>query len=71
MVESLFRLYFMDGKDVVDKAARMGVSEVPCFILEGRCAVSGAQDTAVYLQAFDSLGAVGAGAEARMSAAKP
>ena len=107
VVESLFRLYFMDGKDVGDKAvlvgaaeeggmdgaaiaarlatdadvervrraadeaARMGVSGVPCFIFEGRYAVSGAQDPAVFLQAFDSLGAVGVGAEAMAPAAVP
>jgi len=86
MVESLFRLYFMDGKDVVgktvligvaeeagmdgaaiaarlsteedvervrraaDEASRMGVSGVPCFIFEGRYAVSGAQDTGCFFR---------------------
>ena len=51
------------------EASRRGVGGVPCFIFEGRYAVSGAQEPAVFLQAFDALGA--AGAEAMAPAATP
>ena len=58
-------------RGAANEASRMGVSGVPCFIFEGRDAVSGAQDPAVFLQAFDSLGTVGVGAEAMAPAATP
>ena len=38
-----------------DEASRMGVTGVPCFIFERRYAVSGAQEPAVFLQAFEAL----------------
>lgn len=36
-------------------ARKMGVSGVPCFILNRKYAVSGAQDPEVFLQAFETL----------------
>lgn len=90
MVESLFRAYFIEGRDIGDRevleeiavtaglpaeaAARrflegdaqreevlaaderarvLGVSGVPCFIIEGKYAVSGAQSPEVFFQIFD------------------
>lgn len=38
-----------------EMARRMGVSGVPCFILNRKYAVSGAQDPDVFLQAFETL----------------
>jgi predicted DsbA family dithiol-disulfide isomerase len=36
----------------IDTANRMGVSGVPCFLIEGRYAVMGAQDTAALAEAI-------------------
>lgn len=89
VVESLFRAYFLDGRDIgdrsvlsdiaaqsgLDRAAvvaylasdrdrarivaeddrvrSLGVTGVPCFIIEDRYAVSGAQSPEVFFQIFD------------------
>lgn len=88
VVETLFRAYFMDGRDIGDNGelaslglscgikedivtylagdtdrARilaedehvrdLGVSGVPCFVIDGRYAVSGAQSPEVFFQIFD------------------
>ncbi len=89
VVESLFRRYFVDGKDIgeidvlaaaaeeagLDEAAaaaylasdegveqtlaetqeahQLGISGVPCFIFDGKYAVSGAQGPEVFSQVFD------------------
>lgn len=91
VVELLFRRYFLEGRDIGDRAvltevaaeagmdaelvARLldegadldlvreedkvardlGIQGVPCFILERKYAVSGAQDPEVFLQVFDRL----------------
>ena len=91
IVERLFKAYFLDGRDIGDRAAlievagdagmdadhvatllerdqgrgrvleecswavQVGVSGVPCFIFDHRFAVSGAQDPAVFRQAFDTI----------------
>lgn len=44
-------------------AARMGVSGVPCFLLEGRYAVMGAQDAAVLADAISQVAAAKAKGE--------
>lgn len=41
------------GEDAM--ARRMGVQGVPCFILNRKYAISGAQDPRVFLQAFDQV----------------
>jgi predicted DsbA family dithiol-disulfide isomerase len=89
VVETLFKAYFMDGREIGDQnvlldvagacgmdrdlvsdlfrkdadrnlvmaeegvARRMGISGVPCFIVDRKYAVSGAQDPSVLLHVFD------------------
>ncbi len=89
VVESLFRGYFVDGKDIGEtdvltsiageagldeaeaaaylaseegveqtleetrEAQQLGISGVPCFIFDGKYAVSGAQGPEVFSQVFD------------------
>lgn len=91
VVEALFRAYFMEGRDIGDRATlaaiageagldaeaaaamladgtgeaevqaeteaayRSGVSGVPCFILDGKYALSGAQPAEVLADAFDRV----------------
>jgi predicted DsbA family dithiol-disulfide isomerase len=56
-----------DDADVVKAeeqvARRMGINGVPCFIVDRKYAVSGAQDPAVLLQVFDLAVREAAGAE--------
>jgi predicted DsbA family dithiol-disulfide isomerase len=56
-----------DDLDVVKAeeqvARRMGINGVPCFIIDRKYAVSGAQDPAVLLQVFDLAVREAAGAE--------
>jgi predicted DsbA family dithiol-disulfide isomerase len=91
VVEGLFRAYFLEGRDIGDRAVlaavaaaagfedkairdylagrddvervanedamarRMGIQGVPCFILNRKYAISGAQEPALFLEAFDRL----------------
>ena len=45
------------GMDVVradeEQVRRLGVSGVPCFVVNGRVALSGAQPPGLFLQAFE------------------
>jgi predicted DsbA family dithiol-disulfide isomerase len=62
VVENLFRAYlrrYLDGDDDVElirardrHARQIGVTGVPCFIINGSYAVSGAQDPEVFSQVF-------------------
>jgi predicted DsbA family dithiol-disulfide isomerase len=47
-------------EDSQREAARLGITGVPFYVLDGRLGVSGAQAPEVFLQAFDQLAAVGA-----------
>ena len=42
---------------MLDHAVRMGVSGVPCFIVESRFAIVGAQDPAVMARALQEIAA--------------
>jgi predicted DsbA family dithiol-disulfide isomerase len=89
MVERLFRAYFLEGRDIGDRATllelatesgleqsasehalddpaidervvaedrgarRLGINAVPCFIIDGQYAVSGAQEPEFFLPIFD------------------
>ena len=89
VVEGLFRAYFLEGRDIGDRAVlaavaaaadfddktirdylagrddvervnnedamarRMGIQGVPCFILNRKYAISGAQEPAVFLEALE------------------
>jgi predicted DsbA family dithiol-disulfide isomerase len=91
VVETLFRAYFLEGRDIGDvealvavaaaagldantvrtylagrddvdrvenedaMARRMGIQGVPCFILNRKYAISGAQEPAVFLEALELL----------------
>lgn len=91
VVEGLFRAYFLEGRDIGDRAVlvaigaaagleetvireylagredvervenedamarRMGIQGVPCFVLNRKYAISGAQDPAVFLEALELL----------------
>lgn len=44
-------------------ARQLGVSGVPCFVLERKYAISGAQEPAAFLQAFEQIAAEAAAAE--------
>ena len=91
VVEALFRAYFLEGRDIGDRAVlaavaavagldektirdylagrddvdrvenedamarRMGIQGVPCFIMNRRYAISGAQEPAVFLEAIEML----------------
>ena len=54
-----------DGAEQVRKeseaASRMGISGVPCFVFEGKYAVSGAQPPDVFERVFELASAAGAG----------
>ena len=57
--ESEARAY-LTGKEGVEEtkaeaweAKRLGISGVPCFVFEGKYAVSGAQEPEVFSQVFD------------------
>ena len=52
-------------------ARRMGIQGVPCFILNRKYAVSGAQDPEVFLRAFAQIAAEGEEAEVPESATEP
>jgi predicted DsbA family dithiol-disulfide isomerase len=59
--EKTLRTY-LTGRDDVDRvenedamARRMGIQGVPCFILNRKYAISGAQEPAVFLEAIDML----------------
>jgi len=74
-LEALFRAYFMDGRNIGDRAEaadylagdtdaeavlgedalarRAGINGVPCFIFNGRFALSGAQEPEAFFQLFD------------------
>jgi len=105
VVEGLFRAYFLEGRDIGDRAVlaaiaaaadfndqkirdylagsddvervnnedamarRMGIQGVPCFILNRKYAISGAQEPAVFLEALDMLKREAAGET--VSAAAP
>ena len=65
---------FLDGSDGVEEikkeseaASRSGISGVPCFIFEGRYAVSGAQTPDVFERVFE----LAAAADSETSAASP
>ncbi len=65
---------YLDGSDGVDEikkeseaASRAGISGVPCFIFEGRYAVSGAQPPDVFERVFE----LAAAADSETSAASP
>lgn len=47
----------------INTAARMGITGVPCFLLEGKYAVMGAQDTAVLADAIRQIAAAKARGE--------
>jgi predicted DsbA family dithiol-disulfide isomerase len=47
----------------IETAQRMGITGVPCFLLEGRYAVMGAQDTAVLADAIRQVAAAKASGE--------
>jgi predicted DsbA family dithiol-disulfide isomerase len=55
------RLAAREGFDAVESAEqqayRMGISGVPFFVLAGRWAVSGAQETEAFVRALDAVGA--------------
>ena len=89
LVEALFHAYFLDGRDIGDRAVlaalageagmdrsdarrfldgdrgladmlaedrgarRMGINAVPCFILDGKYAISGAQEPEFFFPIFD------------------
>ena len=91
VVEALFRAYFLEGRDISDRAVlasvaasagleentirdylagredfervenedamarRMGIQGVPCFILNRKYAISGAQEPVVFLEAIEML----------------
>ena len=91
MVEALFQVYFLEGKDLGDTAVlleavkragldaevadaflatdlyrdtvvnedatarRMGIQGVPCFIIDGAYAVSGAQEPEYFMPIFDLI----------------
>jgi predicted DsbA family dithiol-disulfide isomerase len=42
-------------REEIGQASRMGVSGVPCFVLEGKYAVSGAQDVSVLQNAIEQV----------------
>ena len=53
---------YLDGREDVDRvenedamARRMGIQGVPCFILNRKYAISGAQEPAVFLEAIEML----------------
>lgn len=105
VVEGLFRAYFLEGRDIGDRAVlasvaaaadfndqkirdylagpddvervnnedamarRMGIQGVPCFILNRKYAISGAQEPAVFLEALEMLKREAAGET--VSAAAP
>jgi predicted DsbA family dithiol-disulfide isomerase len=105
VVEGLFRAYFLEGRDIGDRAVlaavaaaadfndqkirdylagpddvervnnedamarRMGIQGVPCFILNRKYAISGAQEPAVFLEALEVLKREAAGET--VSAAAP
>src|SRR5262249_52754480 len=67
LAENVVRDY-LAGRDDVERvenedamARRMGIQGVPCFILNRKYAISGAQDPAVFLEALELLKREGAG----------
>ena len=45
----------------------MGISGVPCFIVDGKYVISGAQDAQHFVQLFDTIAAEGAAESATAS----